>query len=465
MLPGEAVRGGLAGDCAGVTCGDFRASLAFSGCGCRHPAAPRFRNPPSRETLSPQTAAPCGLTEYVITEGNETQRRQSARRSPWPWLTAAAALIGSGLIAALFGLRETPGVPPESAPQLAEFAPVEMLSSTLALDADGFVRASERVRIVSEVEGRIVTVSDRLRAGARVEAGDLLVEIDSSLYAVSLDDALAAERRAAAELDRARDQEARIAELERAEFDTEARLEALRTERAAAEAALAQARAAVGRARLRLEDTRIEAPFDAQVVSESAALGRYLRPGEVLAELAATAAAEIEVGLAPAAARLVLDATRNRPGNGLELRATVGLDDGPEGDGLPGVVDRILPQIDPAARTLDLVVRVDSAFGPVAALRLGELVHVNIEIPADDAWRRLPATALKLPDSVFRLGKDNRLEKVPVTPLLRQPDTIVVRAPELAADDRVLLTDLTGPMPGQQVRLMEAQSDRGSGKP
>jgi len=396
---------------------------------------------------------------------SRTQHPQSAGRSPWPWLTAAAALAGAALVAALFGLRETPADPSEAAPPLAEFARVGMLSSSLALNADGFVRASERVKIVSEVEGRIVSVAERLQAGTRVEAGDLLVKIDPSLYTVALDDALAAQRRAEAELDRARDQQARIAELERADLDTEARLEALQTESAAAEAALAQARAAVARARLQLDDTRIEAPFDAQIVSESAAPGRYLRPGQAVAELAATAAAEIEVGLAPASARLVLDATRNAAKDAVELRASVAPAHSREARALPGVVDRILPQIDPAARTLDLVVRVDAAFRSPMALRLGELVGVTIEVPVDASWRRLPATALKLPDSVFRLGEENRLEQVAVTVVLREPETVVVHAPELTAEDRVLLTDLTGLMEGQQVRLKEDNDAGGPDTP
>jgi RND family efflux transporter MFP subunit len=369
------------------------------------------------------------------------------------WALVAAAVLAAGLAAAaaLVLFPDAPGREAAPAAPLARFATVEAPPETVSLRADGEVRAPERIRLVAEVPGRIVRVAEGLESGARLAAGDLVVEIDPATYETAVADARARLASAEAELGRARDQAGRIEALAADDLDSESRLEAARTTRDAAEAAVERARAALREAELRLEDTRLLAPFDATVVEESAAPGRFLAAGESVAELAAVGAAEIEIGLPPAAERTLRTATGAAGARGLGARVR------PDGPGpRRAVVDRIQPEIDPRARTLDLVVRVPGAFDEAAdgpPLRLGELVTVAVEVPAADDWWRVPATALKGPARLWRLGDDDRLEPVDVTVLVRQADHALVATDALAAGDRVLLTDLVNPAPGQPVRV------------
>lgn len=338
---------------------------------------------------------------------------------------------------------------PSPSPPLVDAGLVEVAGDTVPLVAEGFVRAPAAIELVSEVEGRIVRIADGLKSGARFASGTLLVELDNAIYSVALAEARATLQRARSELQQAQNQADRITALANRNLRSEASLEETLVARDRAEAAVEQAEAAVRRAEIRLDDTRIHAPFDALVVEERAALGRYMRPGESVARLAATDHAEIEVGLSPDQATVLAGAPSPV---GLDARIWPARSE--NGPGHAAVVDRVQPEIDPASRTLDLVVRVDEGFraaGDRQPLRLGELARVSIQAPAGPDWWRIPAAALKQSDRLWRLDDQDRLEAVPVDVILRGGDHAIVRSETLAAGDRILLTDLAQPAPGLQV--------------
>lgn len=386
-----------------------------------------------------------------------TDQSSKPRRTPWPWLTALVALIGIGGAAAVILSAGSPGETPGPAAPLAEFVSVQPAGDTVILASEGFVSAPEEIDLVSEVEGRVVSIADDFRSGARFAAGATLFKIDPALYAAALQQAEADLASARSALDEANNQLDRLSALAAEDFSSEARQDQVRVDRDAAAARVEQAEAAVERARIRLGDTTIRAPFDAWIVEESVAPGRYVRPGEPLARVAATGAAEIEIGLSPAQAALLT--TRVSDPAGLPARvAARGID-------MRGRIDRVKPRIDPAARTLDLVVRVDGAFSAdrgQGTLRLDELAAVAVEVPAEEGWWRLPARALKSAGRVWRIADDDTLQPVDVKLVLRGGDYTTVSGP-LAAGDRVLLTDLTSPAPGFEVRPLESADDGGAG--
>ena len=63
---------------------------------------------------------------------------------------------------------------------------------------------------------------------------------------------------------------------------------------------LAAERASLEAARLNLERTRLNAPFNGRVVAEAIDIGQYVTPGQSLATLQSTEAAEIVIPLADA---------------------------------------------------------------------------------------------------------------------------------------------------------------------
>ncbi|MBS3804244.1 MAG: efflux RND transporter periplasmic adaptor subunit [Oleiphilaceae bacterium] len=383
---------------------------------------------------------------------------RSAARAKWAAAGVLVLAIGFLVFWFLQVMAPRPAAEvPELAP-LAEFAGIEPASETLALPAEGFVQARAQIALVSEVSGRIVEVAERLVSGARFEADELLVRIDEEPFQADLADAQAAVSRARVELENASRQLERIRALESRNFSARQRLEDAQVNQQRAQSALEQGQANVTRARIRLDDTRIRAPFDSEILSENAAIGRFVNAGEQIASLFATDFAEVRVGLARHQADLL--ATSHTPeksgyfdlaGTGAEIVSSVARSPVT----YAGVIDRVEPAVDPEARTINLVVRADQAFDSTSdrpPLLLGDLVEVRLKLTGRDDWWRIPATALKQPEKIWRLSPENTLEPLKVEVLFRADEQVVVQSRRLTAGDRLLLTDLEGPVAGMEVR-------------
>ncbi len=98
-------------------------------------------------------------------------------------VSLAILLIGVAAFAAI-SQKEPPVSRPETAPAplLVQTAPVGTSTSTLDLQADGIVVPYREIRVASEVSGRVVMKSARVRPGLIVRKGDVIAEIDRETY-------------------------------------------------------------------------------------------------------------------------------------------------------------------------------------------------------------------------------------------------------------------------------------------
>ena len=146
------------------------------------------------------------------------------------------------------------------------------------------VATLSRVDVGSTLTGRVALV--RVREGAQVKRGEVLIRLETDELRATLGQAEAAERQAEATLQAARATLVRAEQLVKQSFYSAAQLDEARR---AVDVALAQqgaARAAVTAARARLEQARIEAPADARVLSRQVEPGQIVQPGKALMSLA-----------------------------------------------------------------------------------------------------------------------------------------------------------------------------------
>ena len=162
-----------------------------------------------------------------------------------------------------------------------ETAAAERRSLARAVEAVGTTRARRSVEIVPLLPGRVVSVD--FRPGQRVSAGDVLVELDSDIERADLAEAEAqlAERRQAVERNR---------QLQQSNAVARAQLEQTVAQAAAAEAAL-------DRARRRLSDRAIRAPFGGVVGLADVDPGARVEEGEVITTIDDLSEVEIEFSL------------------------------------------------------------------------------------------------------------------------------------------------------------------------
>ena len=379
------------------------------------------------------------------------------------YLLGGLAVLGAGVAVAIFAGRfaDDASTTPVTAP-LVEVARPEVVALPPAVVETGFVRAAERVDIVPEISGRVVEIGDHFAIGGRFSEGDLVLRLSSTTIETEVTQAearlaraQAAEAQASAELVRQR-------ELVASDVTSEAQLERVAADAAAATAEVAQARAALDAARTRLEDMTLRAPMDALVIAENASPGQLLQVGETVGTVVAADVAEVRTGLAEQDFRRLREAG---PLEGREVEIMVDSDGGGDGAGeaIPGTITAFAPALEGSARTVEVVVEVEDPFSQARGLILNSVVTVSIPLPgADRQLYRLPVGALQTGRRLWRVTDENRLEDLEAVIERRSETGVFVSADALSADDRVLLTQIPNPLPGLEVRL---RSDGGTARP
>jgi RND family efflux transporter MFP subunit len=325
----------------------------------------------------------------------------------------------------------------------------------------GTVRARQRVQITPQVSGTVVGKSPDLETGGAFAEDDILLNIDDTDYALAVRTAEAAVARAEYELARA-EQEAEIARREWEEIQAAAGdgrrirpnplvLHAPQLKLAQAE--LASAQAALARAELDLDRCAIAAPFDGRVIAESVDVGQYVRAGNPVGEIYATAHPEVTVPLDDADLAFF-----DAPADGAGAPAEIVAEFAGREHVWHGHVTRIAGALDERTRMVDVVVAVDddpAAAGERPALLEGLFVEVRIlgrRLPGAVA---LPRAALREGDVVWLVGDDDMIDIRPVTVTRKDHDTVLVGA-GLEAGQRVIVSNLEVVTEGMTVRVAGA---------
>lgn len=256
----------------------------------------------------------------------------------------------------------------------------------------GRTEAARQVDVRAETSGLVV--SEPLRRGADVRAGDALCELAPGVRTAALQEA------------RARLAEAEITynaatQLSEGGFASQTRL-------ASSTAALETAQAAVERAIEELARLVMHAPFDGLLESDTAELGSLLQPGALCATLIKLDPIRL-VGFVPET-----QVDQLEPGAAAEARLA-------SGRMVTGAVTFISRAADPATRTFRVEVTVEN---PDNSIRDGQSAEIEIRAAATRG-HLLPGSALTLDDDgalgVRVVDPDSRAQFVPVT-MLRDTD-------------------------------------------
>ncbi|CAN5716509.1 efflux RND transporter periplasmic adaptor subunit [soil metagenome] len=207
-------------------------------------------------------------------------------------------ILGLG-VSACGGKREEATAPADSRPVVAVRA-LQDFAAPAGGSAAADVIARNDSTLTAEVAAQVARIG--ADAGARVEAGRVLVELDPADYRLALEQARAqaAAARSRAELAQARLLRGRRLNTEKYVSDDElAALEA-EADAARAEARVREAGRAV--AERELGKTRIRAPFDGVVLERMAQVGAAVVPGTPLLRIVDLAVPEVETRLQSAQA-------------------------------------------------------------------------------------------------------------------------------------------------------------------
>ena len=287
--------------------------------------------------------------------------------------------------------------------------------------------------------------------GDRVEAGQILAELDIASLEAGLAQAAADVSLAAANL-RALEAETQLARQTENRFRTlrdsghtsaqaydEQRL-ALRAKEAqlsVAAANLTRANANRMAAEIAIREARIHAPFSGQVQSRHMDEGAQAGPGQTIYRLVETAHREAHVGI-PETMTETLTAGRS-----YTLRWADAL--------LTGQLKALLPEVDAASRTVTAVFELEDETVPFGAVVELEL---NYQVPAAGYW--LPLTALTESErglwGAYIVNGDSEAERRLVEILHIEAERAYVRG-TLNSGERVIDAGVQRIVPGQAVTM------------
>ena len=338
----------------------------------------------------------------------------------------------------------------------------------------GRVQSPRAASLTAVVTANVATIP--VRAGSKVSAGQLLIQLDDTEAALARDRARATRDEAAAQLQTTRlryqsDKKNLALEKKLAQLsdDNLQRLQSLRgkqlvsqtqldqaeeakaraelslgqrqlsvsdfkNELARMEARLASAEAQLQQAELDLTRTRVEAPFDGTVTQIPVAPGERVRPGDPLLSLFADAELEVRAQIP----ERYLAAVRDGLDQG-ELAASTDL----EGRTLALNLKRLAGEASDARGGIDgLFEFVDG----VPAAALGRPLTITLTLPARDNLIAVPATALHGLNRLYLIDDDNRLQRTAADivgeAMTQTQSQLLLQVPDLQGGERIMTTQL-----------------------
>lgn len=380
-----------------------------------------------------------------------------------------AGLLSAGVAAAVYFQKTAPTTKRaarQTTAPLVEVAEARKTTTEQIIEAMGVVEPAREIELVAEVEGTVKALSSRLVPGGLVHAGEIVVELDDRDYV--LDVRLSEVGVTTAEADLAIEQGQQVVAREEAKLlssGTGARVQATelslrKPQLLKAEADLASARTDLEKARLDLARTKVKAPFNALVTSLDVNLGSRVSTQSSLATLVGTDEYWIEASL-PMDRLSRLDLERE---GGIPVRISRHAgDETCPGTFCQGRLVRLAGTLSTDTRMAKAIVSVRDPLGLEQAsengtlsahkplLILGEYVSLEIEgRPLEDVIE-IPRQALRDENKIW-LAKDGVLEIRPVEPVWKSEDHVYLRD-GLAPGERVVVSEITAPLPGMKVLL------------
>ena len=219
--------------------------------------------------------------------------------SSWRWLRIlvnflVCLVILGGAVAAVIWINRTEPVAQKVNRTRKSAALVETVTAKLGtysprLVVLGTVRAAQQISLRPRVDGQVLEISNELVPGGMVKQGDLLLEIDPADFenALSIKESELAQANASMKIEEARQELAKreLKLLEGSIGEANRSLVMREPQIASMKAQVAAATAAVQRAELDLDRTKVYSPFDAQVLSRAVNVGSQVGPGDELGQL------------------------------------------------------------------------------------------------------------------------------------------------------------------------------------
>ena len=338
-------------------------------------------------------------------------------------------------------------------------------SLRLKIRSEGTVTPKTQTNVIPEIKGRVTWLSPNLVVGGYFQAGDLLVTIDAADYEARTGLAQAQLLRAEAELEHKRFELQRLQTLIKDNLVSQSNLENAARAHKIAKANVIESKINLAQAERDLSRTKITAPFEGMVRSESIDIGQFVQQGAPIASIYASDAVEVRLPIVNAQLAYLDPANLQRgeldPATAPMIRLTARY----AGTSFVwrGQLARTEGEIDAQSRMITAVARVrqDNQSPDVPPLQVGAFVAAEIEGQYLNDIVRLPRAALRPNSQVLIIDGDNRLRFRAVNVLRLENDFVLIDS-GLESGEVVNLSPIQTVVDGMRVSLtFEPTADRG----
>ncbi|MXW72703.1 MAG: efflux RND transporter periplasmic adaptor subunit [Gammaproteobacteria bacterium] len=379
------------------------------------------------------------------------------RRYIGPVLIVAGGFLLAIVIIAT-GPRPDRQARPPDAPSVQTVEAVKT-TAQLTVTAHGTVVPKTESNLVAEVSGRVVAVSPSMVSGGFFSKGDVLIEIERIDYEAALEQARAALASAESELANAELTFNRAEELAATQSVSQADLDMALNQLNVARAALRQASAALAQAERDLERTRVTAPYDGRVRSESVDTGQFVSRGESIATLYSTDYAEVRLPVKDQdLAFLPFSLARTDPPSAVKTRAILRAEFAGGMHAWEADVVRTEGELDPLSRVVNVIAQVADPYEPeegAPPLTIGLFVEADIVGKHVEDVLVLPGTALQAGNRLYVVDTNNRLSFRDAEVVRLTAETAYLRV-DVSDGERICVTALDDAIEGQSVRPVPA---------
>ncbi|MGI2068146.1 efflux RND transporter periplasmic adaptor subunit [Shewanella sp. MF08487] len=354
-------------------------------------------------------------------------------------------------------LMQTKGAPEQKAEEIpvpiVDVLQVTQQTVSLNLPSYGVVTPKYKTQLVTEVQGRLLTISPDFVAGGIVKKGEQLAQIEPSDYEADLmqADATLAQATAALNEEIARGE---VAKIEFKGYDKGLppelglRIPQLKKE----QANVKYAQAALARAQRNLERTVIRAPFDGIIKARNVDLGQYVSLGTNLGELYDTSVAEIRLPISND--DLAYLESVDNPDTEVTLSASLaGKNNTWQGNIIrsEGVIDAENRMVYLVAEIKDPYLRANKVAGSLP-LKYGGFVNAIIKGRTVDGIVKLPRYVVRN-DQVVLVNDKNIVEIRHVNVVRSDLENVFIKD-SLKTGERVATTQFSNMANGQLVKVL-----------
>ena len=330
-------------------------------------------------------------------------------------------------------------------------------SHTFKIVSQGTALPRTTILLISEVSGKVVSVSDKFNAGKFFQKNDLLLEIDPRDYELSLAQARLKVAQANLRL-QMEEKEATVSSKEWKLLNQgePTGLQAREPQLAEARATLDAAKATEESALRNLDRCRIRAPFDGMVSKANVRPGQFVSAGIQLGEIFATDVSEVRLPLSTSDLSFINLPKPNKPLNIDKAPKVILINKvGEESQEWIGSIVRSEENVDPINRMVYVVAKVDDPYSlksnNKAPLRRGTFLKAAINGRTAKKIIAIPRTALRGKDRVW-IAEDGKLIYRKVKPVYLDENLAII-SEGIDSNEQIIVSLLAGVIDGMGIKI------------